>query len=78
MLLKPGVDALSEVVSLCRAALTPFMANNSLGVDSYKWILYGDDDTVSFLHGGWALWSMLKAWLPFTQHTTLCRQSCAL
>ena len=49
--LKPIARAVSKVVSLwCRAALTPFMANNSLGADSYKWILYGDDDTVSFLH----------------------------
>ena len=55
MLLKAGAGVLSEVASLCRAALTPFMANNSLGVDSYKWILYGDDDTVSFWLPGWAL-----------------------
>ncbi|KAK9797832.1 hypothetical protein WJX73_005489 [Symbiochloris irregularis] len=29
-----------------RAAIAPFLANNTVGYDSYKWILYGDDDTV--------------------------------
>ncbi len=28
------------------AALAPFIANMTVGVDKYKWILYGDDDTV--------------------------------
>ena len=31
-----------------RASLAPFRANKTLGIDSYKWILYGDDDTVWF------------------------------
>ena len=55
MLVKPFSGALSTVVFLRRAALTPFMANNSLGADSYKWILYGDDDTVSFMDAGLGL-----------------------
>lgn len=29
-----------------RAAMAPFIANNTVGNDGYKWILYGDDDTV--------------------------------
>ena len=32
----------------CRASLAPFRANKTLGIDSYRWILYGDDDTVWF------------------------------
>jgi len=31
-----------------RAALVPFLAHQTLG-DSYKWILYGDDDTLWFV-----------------------------
>ncbi|KAL0042102.1 hypothetical protein WJX77_003123 [Trebouxia sp. C0004] len=33
-----------------RAALAPFLAHKELG-DTYKWILYGDDDTQFFLDG---------------------------
>ncbi|KAK9828631.1 hypothetical protein WJX72_001195 [[Myrmecia] bisecta] len=33
-----------------RAALTPFLANTSVGVGNYKWMLYGDDDTVFYLN----------------------------
>ncbi len=40
---------------MCRAALVPYLAHKALG-DSYKWLLYGDDDTVS--HMGFP---MLKA-----------------
>lgn len=29
-----------------RAALAPFIANMTVGMHQYKWILYGDDDTV--------------------------------
>ena len=32
----------------CRAALAPFRANKTVGLDNFKWILYGDDDTVFF------------------------------
>ena len=28
-----------------RAAFAPFLANITIGSDSYSWILYGDDDT---------------------------------
>ncbi|KAK9799721.1 hypothetical protein WJX73_004054 [Symbiochloris irregularis] len=31
-----------------RAALTPFRANRTVGLDNYTWILYGDDDTIWF------------------------------
>ena len=33
-----------------RAALAPFLAHRELG-DTYKWMLYGDDDTQFFLDG---------------------------
>lgn len=29
--------------------MAPFLANQSSGADSYKWMLYGDDDTVFYL-----------------------------
>lgn len=31
-----------------RAALAPFRANKTIGLENYRWILYGDDDTVWF------------------------------
>ena len=34
-----------SVTSCRRAAIAPFLANVTLGSDSYSWILYGDDDT---------------------------------
>ena len=70
MLQSSGSGALSEIASLCRAALTPFMANNSLGADSYKWILYGDDDTVSFLHA-WLEHATSMAAMHPAHHTVL-------
>ena len=27
----------------CRATLTPFIANDSMGLDTFKWLLFGDD-----------------------------------
>ncbi len=27
----------------CRATLTPFIANHSMGLDTFKWLLFGDD-----------------------------------
>lgn len=34
---------------VCRAALAPFLANKTAAPHSYKWILYGDDDTYWFI-----------------------------
>lgn len=34
---------------MCRAALAPFLANKTAAPNSYKWILYGDDDTFWFI-----------------------------
>ena len=33
----------------CRIALSPFLANSTLGGHSYKWMLFGHDDTVWLL-----------------------------
>ena len=29
--------------------MAPFIANNTAGIDSYKWMLFGDDDTVFYV-----------------------------
>ena len=29
-----------------RATITPFLANMTIGPDNFKWMLFGDDDTV--------------------------------
>ena len=34
-----------------RAAIAPFLAAKEMGLDSFKWVLYGDDDTVFFIDG---------------------------
>ena len=44
----------NQLQSMCslyvhRAALAPFLANKTAAPDSYKWILYGDDDTFWFI-----------------------------
>ncbi|DBB16176.1 TPA: hypothetical protein ACH3X3_015173 [Trebouxia sp. C0006] len=48
-----------------RAAMTPFLANQSLGVDSYKWILFGEDDTVFFISNAMKLLEHLDHNLPY-------------
>lgn len=40
-----------HAVSWCRAAIAPFLAAKEMGLDSFKWLLYGDDDTVFFIDG---------------------------
>ena len=37
-------------LSVCQLLQVPFIAHKQLG-DSYKWLLYGDDDTVWFMDG---------------------------
>ena len=37
-----GTPGLPRLLS-CRATLTPFIANNSMGLDTFKWLLFGDD-----------------------------------
>lgn len=45
--------------------MTPFLANQSLGVDSYKWILFGEDDTVFFVSNAMKLLEHLDHNLPY-------------
>lgn len=47
-----------------RAALAPFLAFRELG-DSFKWLLYGDDDTVFFTDAVLNLASTLDPDLPY-------------
>lgn len=47
-----------------RAALAPFLAFRTLG-DSFKWLFYGDDDTVFFADAALALASTLDSELPY-------------
>ena len=37
-----GTPGLPRLLS-CRATLTPFIANHSMGLDTFKWLLFGDD-----------------------------------
>lgn len=45
--------------------MTPFLANQSLGVDSFKWILFGEDDTVFFISNALKLLEHLDHNLPY-------------
>ena len=49
----------------CRAALAPFRANKTVGIDNYKWLLYGDDDTVWFPENVLRLVNGLDHTMPF-------------
>lgn len=45
----PGADymRLDDVLCLeCRAAAAPFLGNFTVGSQNYKWLIFGDDDTV--------------------------------
>ena len=44
-------NAFKHVVPCHRAAIAPFLAAKEMGLDSFKWVLYGDDDTVFFIDG---------------------------
>ncbi|KAK9848859.1 hypothetical protein WJX84_012447 [Apatococcus fuscideae] len=47
-----------------RAALVPFLAHTQLQ-DTYKWLLYGDDDTVWFLEGVMSMLEDLDPDMPY-------------
>ena len=36
----------SDALLVCRATVTPFLANMTVGRNNFKWMLFGDDDTV--------------------------------
>ena len=46
----PAFSSLFDLFrALNRAGVTPFLAAHLQGYDSFKWMLYGDDDTVFFI-----------------------------
>lgn len=48
----PASNSHMSKLCLCRrAAIAPFLAAKEMGLDSFKWVLYGDDDTVFFVDG---------------------------
>lgn len=59
-----------------RAALAPLLAHKALA-GQYKWILYGDDDTIWFLNGVVQLLQNLDPSMPYIV-TGDCQQSPAL
>ena len=45
--------------------MAPFLANKSRGADSYKWMLYGDDDTVFYLDNVLRMLQPLDHTMPY-------------
>ena len=45
--------------------MAPFLANHSLGADTYKWMLYGDDDTVFYLDNVLRMVESLDHTMPY-------------
>lgn len=48
-----------------RASIAPFLAAKEMGLDSFKWILYGDDDTVFFVDGALDMLENLDYNMPY-------------
>lgn len=57
-----------------RAAMAPFLAHTSFG-QSYKWMLYGDDDTVFYMPAVKRLLSLLDPELPIALSDNLWHRS---
>lgn len=45
--------------------MTPFLANQSIGVNNYKWMLFGEDDTVFFICNTMKLLQHLDHSIPY-------------
>lgn len=45
--------------------MAPFIANNTAGIDSYKWMLFGDDDTVFYVDNALRLLETLDHNMPY-------------
>ena len=45
--------------------MAPFLANHSLAAGSYKWMLYGDDDTVFYLDNLLRMLETLDHTMPY-------------
>lgn len=50
---------------ICRAALVPFRANSTVGLDNYAWILYGDDDTIFLIENVLSMLNRMDHSLPY-------------
>ncbi|KAL3145160.1 hypothetical protein ABBQ38_001760 [Trebouxia sp. C0009 RCD-2024] len=48
-----------------RACMAPFIANNTAGIDSYKWMLFGDDDTVFYVDNILRMLETLDHTMPY-------------
>lgn len=49
----------------CRACMAPFIANNTAGIESYKWMLFGDDDTVFYVDNILRMLETLDHTMPY-------------
>lgn len=49
----------------CRATVTPFLANMTVGANNFKWMLFGDDDTVFVLDNVLRMLEHLDPNLPY-------------
>ena len=45
--------------------MAPFIANNTNGIDSYKWMLFGDDDTVFYVDNILRMLETLDHTMPY-------------
>ncbi|KAK9855489.1 hypothetical protein WJX84_001224 [Apatococcus fuscideae] len=59
----PEAAGFSQYPGDARAALAPFLAARHVGLDNFKWIMFGDDDTIWFWEG------MLRLLEPFDHNT---------
>ncbi|KAA6420808.1 MAG: hypothetical protein FRX49_09197, partial [Trebouxia sp. A1-2] len=61
----PPMNPLTEKAGDFRAALAPFLANVTAAPNSYKWILYGDDDTFWFIDNALVYLNQLDPDMPY-------------
>ena len=45
--------------------MAPFIANNTAGIDTYKWMLFGDDDTVFYVDNILRMLETLDHTMPY-------------
>ena len=59
------LHVINTILCIHRAALAPFLANKTAAPNSYKWILYGDDDTFWFIDNALVYLSQLDPDMPY-------------
>ena len=59
------LHVIKSVLFIHRAALAPFLANKTAAPNSYKWILYSDDDTFWFIDNALVYLSQLDPDMPY-------------